>query len=312
MKTLLWIILAGAAFGFFLALHIELQKHSVYGRIRKRYRDGRRRRSREENAFVKRFGQIENKSLFYRIDRQILMSGLKNRFPHLNGETYLVFLLISAICGATLGTNLTKNFLAGLFLAALVLTAEILVVIILSGLSYNRIEDDTALFVSVLSNNAKSSSDIVTIMERTLPSMEGPIHGLIRKFLINCEKTGDVDAAFDYMKESVENRTFRTIVVNLKNCSRFMANYEEVLQQMIGQISDAAAAREERKNILFSMKITLVGISVMSVVIVLLIGKGLGIDVPAILTGNTMGQFILFLTGILYLFVFTKLFGVDK
>ena len=114
------------------------------------------------------------------------------------------------------------------------------------------------------------------------------------------------------MKESVDNRTFQTIIVNLKNCMHYQANYEEVLQQMMNQVAEAMSAREERKNILFSMKITLVSISIMSVIIVALIGKGIGVDVKAILTGNMAGQFILFITGLLYLFVTTKLFGVDK
>ena len=44
----------------------------------------------------------------------------------------------------------------------------------------------------------------------------------------------------------------------------------------------------------------------------MLIGNGIGVDVKAILTGNAVGQFILFVTGILYLFVVIKLFGTDK
>ena len=92
----------------------------------------------------------------------------------------------------------------------------------------------------------------------------------------------------------------------------YQANYEEVLQQMMNQVAEAMSAREERKNILFSMKLTLVSISIMSVIIVALIGKGIGVAVGAILTGNMIGQFILFITGLLYLFVTVKLFGVDK
>ena len=83
----------------------------------------------------------------------------------------------------------------------------------------------------------------------------------------------------------------------------YQANYEEVLQQMMNQVAEAMSAREERKNILFSMKLTLIAISVMSVIIVALIGKGIGVDVKGILTKNLEGQCILFITGIMYLFV---------
>lgn len=154
-------------------------------------------------------------------------------------------------------------------------------VVFLSGRTYNRIEEDTSLFISILSNHAKGSSDIITIMTRTLPSMDGPVRELIRRFLMDAEKTGNIDFAFDVMKESVDNRTFQTILVNLKNCMHYQANYEEVLQQMMNQVAEAMSAREERKNILFSMKITLISVSVMSVIIVVLIGKGIGVDVKS-------------------------------
>ena len=44
----------------------------------------------------------------------------------------------------------------------------------------------------------------------------------------------------------------------------------------------------------------------------LFIGNGIGIDVKEILTSNMVGQAILFITGIMYLFVAVKLFGTDK
>ena len=129
---------------------------------------------------------------------------------------------------------------------------------------------------------------------------------------MDAENTGNVDIAFDYMKESIDNRQLQTIIINLKNCMHYQANYEEVLMQMMSQVAAGLTAREDRKNVLFEMKLTLVIISVMAVVIVWIIGTGLGIDVVGSLTGNTFGQVLLFLTGILYLMVGIKMFGTDK
>ena len=50
----------------------------------------------------------------------------------------------------------------------------------------------------------------------------------------------------------------------------------------------------------------------MSVIIVVLIGKGIGVDVKGILTKNLAGQCILFITGIMYLFVIVKVFRADR
>ena len=312
VRVALWIVIAISIFIVSLIIHKEFLKRSIFQEIYGKYKGNLEKKVKEENWFVSKYGVIENRSFLYKIDRLITMSGLKKTFPHLSGEVFIGILFISLIITAILVSNLAGNVFLGLFIALAVVTAEFLVVIFLSGRTYNQIEEDTSLFISILSNHAKGSSDIVTIMTRTLPSMDGPIRELIKKFLLDAEKTGDIDVAFDVMKESVDNRTFQTIIVNLKNCMHHQANYEEVLQQMMNQVAEAMSAREERKNILFSMKITLVSISIMSVIIVALIGKGIGVDVKAILTGNMIGQFILFITGLLYLFVTTKLFGVDK
>lgn len=312
VRVALWIVIAISIFIVSLIIHKEFLKRSIFQEIYRKYKGNLEKKVKEENWFVSKYGVIENRSFLYKIDRLITMSGLKKTFPHLSGEVFIGILFISLITTAILVSNLAGNVFLGLFIALAVVTAEFLVVIFLSGRTYNQIEQDTSLFISILSNHAKGSSDIATIMTRTLPSMDGPIRELIKKFLLDAEKTGDIDIAFDVMKESVDNRTFQTIIVNLKNCMHYQANYEEVLQQMMNQVAEAMSAREERKNILFSMKITLVSISIMSVIIVALIGKGIGVDVKAILTGNMAGQFILFITGLLYLFVTTKLFGVDK
>ena len=312
VRVALWIVIAISIFIVSLIIHKEFLKRSIFQEIYGKYKGNLEKKVKEENWFVSKYGVIENRSFLYKIDRLITMSGLKKTFPHLSGEVFIGILFISLIATAILVSNLACNVFLGLFIALAVVTAEFLVVIFLSGRTYNQIEEDTSLFISILSNHAKGSSDIVTIMTRTLPSMDSPIRELIEKFLLDAEKTGDIDVAFYVMKESVDNRTFQTIIVNLKNCMHYQANYEEVLQQMMNQVAEAMSAREERKNILFSMKITLVSISIMSVIIVALIGKGIGIDVKAILTGNMAGQFILFITGLLYLFVTTKLFGVDK
>lgn len=312
VRVALWIVIAISIFIVSLIIHKEFLKRSIFQEIYGKYKGNLEKKVKEENWFVSKYGVIENRSFLYKIDRLITMSGLKKTFPHLSGEVFIGILFISLITTAILVSNLAGNVFLGLFVALAVVTADFLVVIFLSGRTYNQIEEDTSLFISILSNHAKGSSDIVTIMTRTLPSMDGPIRELIKKFLLDAEKTGDIDVAFDVMKESVDNRTFQTIIVNLKNCMHYQANYEEVLQQMMNQVAEAMSAREERKNILFSMKITLVSISIMSVIIVALIGKGIGVDVKAILTGNMAGQFILFITGLLYLFVTTKLFRVDK
>lgn len=312
IKLIPWIALFLLVFAFAAILHKRFKERSVWGNLIKRYKDNTEHKLLSEAEFVTRFGAIENNSLLYKMDRLVLTSGAKNIFPWMSGETLLIGMMLAAVAGFFEGNIITGNVLVAIFL----MVAQAVVVYVffkaLSGKTYNQIEDGIAIFISILSNHAKGSSDIVTIMNNTIPALTGPLRGIVEKFVSDAENTGNVDIAFDYMKESVDNRQLQTIIVNLKNCMHYQANYEEVLVQMMGQIAAGLSAREDRKNILFSSKLTLTVISIMAVVIVWIIGAGLGIDVKGSLTGNLFGQILLLITGLLYLMVGVKMFGTDK
>lgn len=296
----------------FLILHKKFKEKNVLASIVKKHKESTDLKILSEAEFVTRFGAIENKSLLYKMDRLILTSGIKNKLAWTNGEVFLIGMVGLAIAGFFEGMSFFSNFFVAIFLTTAQAVALYVLVKGLSGRTYNQIEDATAIFISILSNHAKGSSDIVTIMQKTSVSLSGPLRGIVEKFIADSESTGNIDVAFDYMKESVDNRQLQTIFVNLKNCMHYQANYEEVLVQMMGQVAAGLSAREDRKNILFSMKMTLAVISIIAVIIVWIIGAGLGIDVKGSLTGNIVGQGLLCITGFLYLLVGVKLFGTDR
>ncbi len=312
LKWLPWVVMFILFTALLVLVHKKFKKSNVLETVANRYKESMDEKKMAEAAFVNRFGAMENSSLLYKLDRLVLTSGIRTIMPWLNGEYLLFLMIIAAVLGVFEGIIMFQNFFVALFLAAAQVVAVYAILLYLSGKTYNRIEDNTAIFISILSNHAKGSSDIVTIMSRTLPSLHGPLRALVQKFIMDAENTGNVDIAFDYMKESIDNRQLQTIIINLKNCMHYQANYEEVLMQMMSQVAAGLTAREDRKNVLFEMKLTLAIISVMAVVIVWIIGTGLGIDVVGSLTGNSFGQMLLFLTGILYLMVGIKMFGTDK
>ena len=307
-----WAVMFLLIFTFSAIVHKRFKERNVWDNIVKRYRENTDKKLLNEAEFVTRFGSIENNSILYKLDRLVLTSGIKNYLPWVTGEVMLLGMVMAAMAGIFEGAILFQNVFVAIFLTAAQAVAVYVFFKALSGKTYNEIEDGTAIFISILSNHAKGSSDIVTIMDNTIPALNGPLRGIVQKFVADAENTGNVDIAFDYMKESVDNRQLQTIIINLKNCMHYQANYEEVLVQMMGQIAVGLSAREDRKNILFSSKLTLVVISIMQVIIVWIIGAGLGIDVKQILTGNAFGQLLLLVTGLLYLMVGVKMFGTDR
>lgn len=282
-----WGILFLLIFILFLIVHKRFKERNVWGSIVKKYKENTDQKILSEAEFVTKFGSIENNSLLYKLDRLVVTSGIHKYMPHFNGEAFLVLMFSLGAAGFFEGSILFSNIFIAIFLAAAQVVAFYVFIKALSGKTYNAIEDSTAIFISILSNHAKGSSDIVTIMQKTAVSLNGPIRTMVEKFIADCESTSNIDIAFDYMKESIDNRQLQTIFMNLKNCMHYQANYEEVLVQMMGQVAAGLSAREDRKNILFSMKMTLIVISITAVIIVWLIGAGLGIDVKGSLTGKS-------------------------
>lgn len=280
--------------------------------IRNNYKNKINAKVEKDAQFQRVYGDLENKSLMYKIDRLLLTSGLKRRFPKISAGVFLLILVVSALIGFIASIVIAKNIFISLFVAAALVVIEVAIVKALAAKAYNEIEDGTEIFVSLLCNHAKGSTDLVTIFEGAYMSLDGELRRLVETFINNAKRLGNVDMALDLMKESIDNKQLRTIIVNLKNCSHFRANYEEVLSQMMSQIAESLTSREERKNVLFSMKVTLMVISVASLIIVEIVGAGLDIEVFEILTSNSFGQGLMFMTGILYLFVLTRLFKTDR
>lgn len=64
-------------------------------------------------------------------------------------------------------------------------------------------------------------------MSNTIPALSGPLKGIVEKFVSDAENTGNVDIAFDYMKESIDNRQLQSIILNLKNCMHYAGRGRE-------------------------------------------------------------------------------------
>lgn len=117
VKMIPWALIFLFAFLFMFIVHKRFVENNVWGKLVKKYKDNVDAKVLSEAEFVTRFGAIENNSLLYKLDRMMLVSGIKNRFKFANGETFLGALILAVIAGFFEGTILFQNGLVGIFLA---------------------------------------------------------------------------------------------------------------------------------------------------------------------------------------------------
>ena len=229
------------------------------------------------------------------------------------GLGFTIALVIIGFIRELLGAGtIFGNVLLGIFIGTALVTFLYIFLIAKANRTYTAIENQTSVFVSLLCNHAKGSSDIVKVMRRTLPNLSDPLYTHVKNFLVNADLYGSTDVAFDIMKESIDNKRLKIIITNLKTCSHYEANYEDVLQQMVSQITAELSSREERKTILLNGKVTVAALTVITAVILFLIAKMLDIPIKMIMFETFIGQVLSLLMGLLYLHVIVQLFAADK
>lgn len=310
-NPILWAGLFVAVFVSAFMLHQLYIRQNVVNSIVESRKKALREAKTKDQQFEDEFGALKHKTLVYKLDRLILVSGIKSKLKFINAETYLIFATILSVGAGILGTLFIDVFF-GLFLMACVIVTLHIFISSQANRTYTKIEDQTSIFVSILCNHSKGSNDIVLIMKRILPELSNPMYTLVRDFITNADTYGSTDVAFDIMKESIDNRQLQVIITNLKTCSHYEANYEVVLQQMLGQITAELSFREERRLVLFNGKVTVAALTVVASVILLLIAKMLEIPIYNIMFQTMFGEVLSLMMGIIYLYVLSQLFAADR
>lgn len=307
----LWVALFVAVFIALFVLHQLYVRQNVVNSIVDARKSALSKAKTKDQEFADEFGAVMHKTLIYKFDRLILTSGIKRHFKFINAESYFITIVMTFIIGLVAGT-IFGNVLLGIFIGTVLVTFLYIFLIAKANRTYTAIEDQTSVFVSLLCNHAKGSSDIVKVMRRTLPNLSDPLYTHVKNFLVNADLYGSTDVAFDIMKESIDNKRLKIIITNLKTCSHYEANYEDVLQQMVSQITAELSSREERKTILLNGKVTVAALTVITAVILFLIAKMLDIPIKMIMFETFIGQVLSLLMGLLYLYVIVQLFAADK
>ena len=70
-------------------VHKRFTENNVWGKVVKKYKDNVDAKVLSEAEFVTRFGTIENNSILYKLDRLMLLSGIKNRFSFIIDNSFL-------------------------------------------------------------------------------------------------------------------------------------------------------------------------------------------------------------------------------
>lgn len=263
-----------------------------------------------EEEYQKQFemeGRFESKDRMLRLNRKLVDSGLKEKFPELQPEIFLLF------CVLTVGMIMVVFSLLdfptmGVFILGL-LVSLIIVFTLESMVSINtaRIEKETVKFVNLLKNNSHMGGSIAEMLGRTIPYISGPLKMSVERCYYEIKSTGDTSMALQNLVDRTSYKKLKEVFDALRVCSTHNEDYEGVINEANVSIGQYISFRRETRQIKQSNLIEMIFMGAIGIFIVFeMRGMLPDVDVSYYMFRTTTG--IVIIAGM----VITLLYGIYK
>lgn len=270
MKLLMLVLLFT---GFFLLF----QKMGTLKRIAdtlKKTRSGMNAASRQRSLADRQnlLSMQEKHSRWYFMEQQLQYCGVKNRFPGITAEWWLLGHLSAASILFT-----AASVLGGVWTAAVTLLvcagAERFFLRRLRKINFRRTEENLTKLLNFLDNYSMASGEITGIFEQISRYMEEPVKSALDICCYEAATTGDVGMALLAMAERIEHPKFKELARNMEVSVRYCADFSVLVNSSRRSLREYLRVAQERRGMLREAAINLALLAGMSVVVLLIVGR---------------------------------------
>ncbi len=255
-------------------------------------------------------GNRERKSLLYKLDRMLDYSGLRNKM-NIGAEAYIAFIAALMAACAVITHIFTGNIFLAISVTFIVISISSVVLYILSGIYYSRLEKEIMTFLNLVENFSKTENDIVQIFKKTIHYINEPLRSIMEEFCSEAESMGDTEPAFENMIVRVEHAKCRELFRNLNVCSKYEANYDEVACDCRTSMLDYLSVKSERAAIIANGRAEIIILLIGAMCTVFLF-SGITENIFGVLTGTLAGNIILLYCFIVVVICMVVMIMFDK
>lgn len=214
----------------------------------------------------------EKHSRWYSMEQQLQYCGVKNRFPGLTAEWWLLgnlaaasmlFIAVSAVGGVRIAAAL-------LFGSAV---AERLLLRRIRKRNLRRTEENLTKLLDFLGNYSITSGEITGIFGQISRYMEEPVRSALDTCCYEAATTGDVGMALLAMAERIEHPKFKELARNMEVSVRYCADFSVLVNSSRRSLREYLRVAQERRGMLREGAINLALLAGMSIVVLLIVGS---------------------------------------
>lgn len=279
----------------------------AFGNLKTRYED--RKMIREVAILLE--GEKEKSTFLEKVDILIENSRIRTRIPFITSEIFIFM----TICVAFISAFFVQKAFGIIVFSVPVFFAVIMFVVLalksLSKMTYNRIDDQVLIYINTLENLSAANSDIVEIMDKALPYIREPLNGYTKQFVFECKKGVPIDVAFKNFESKVESLRFKQLLKNLSVCSKYQANYREILNKSRIIMKNYFVEKERRKKEVRQSRAAIICVVFVGLVLFQLV-SGFTDNFFELLKTTLVGNIILGYNIFVILYAIYKFITIDK
>ncbi len=250
IKICLFLLLGLAAFLLFSYLVEHKVLSSVTDTVLQKAREQEADRHSEQQKLLLLEGRQEKLNPLYRLDLLVLQSNIRHFLPFASTEILIVLVLILGTMGFTVVTSITHTWLFGVLGFLIVCFGVYMVLYFMAQVNYRKTEESLMTFINLMENYSSTEDELIAIFSRVQTFLTEPVKSAVEQCCIEAEITGDKGRAVRNLEKRIEHEKFKELVRNLEICSRYEANYGEVIKDSRNLLREYLAARKERKAII--------------------------------------------------------------
>lgn len=252
------------------------------------------------------------KGILYRLERQLLYSGLTRKLPGLTPELYITGNLLIAAFVYFLFSLAGGAWWLGM---AAILIFEVSVTLLQNLLilrNYNAVDENLLKFLDFLGNYSITSGEVTVIISQISGYMDEPLKSVLEECYYEAQTSGDVSMALLSMAEKVQHPKFKELVRNLEISMRYSADFTILVSQSRKAVREHIRMRQERKALTSEAWVNILILGAMTIVILKSVEALIGVPLEEILLQSWVGRGCLAGIVVILLLFYGQIRKMDK
>ena len=248
----------------------------------------------------------ENHSLWFRLERLLYYSGIRQRFPAVSVEIWVVGELtvtgmLFLVCLAFGGMK------AALLITGMVMAAEAGTLRYLRARNLRRVNDNLIKLLDFLGNYSITAAEVTGTLDQVSRYMEEPIRTALEECYMEAQVTGDTGTALLSMADKVEHPKFQELARNMEISVRYCADFTALVSSSRRSMREHLRISQERKEMLREAVVSMALLLAMSMVVLLTVGHLINLSFWDLVWGTIPGRIGLGALGVIFLLFWVQL-----